>query len=229
MKIKILSWNIWIECDFKQIKRFLKTSNANIIALQEVNENDSVRETIKFLDSLGYQYVFAPIAEEWEGKMWNYGPAIFTKYKIISSKKYILSEENKRIAIQADIKISNKILHVFNTHLVHTHQQYSIVQMQQVEELLRHIPHERSVLMGDFNAIPESRTMQKVKTILLDADPNNEPTWSVYSQGCRICNPQKIDVRLDYIFTTKDIKTYSYKVENSKGSDHLPISVEIEV
>ena len=64
---------------------------------------------------------------------------------------------------------------------------------------------------------------------MLDTDLNNQPTWSMYPEGCSICNPQKVDVRLDYIFTTKDIKTLFYHVENSKGSDHLPIAAGIEL
>ena len=122
-----------------------------------------------------------------------------------------------------------KILHVFSTHLTHTHQKDSVAQFQQAEELMKHIQSEMSVLMGDFNATPESITIQRVKTQLVDTDSKDQPTWSVYPQGCIICNPQEIDFRLDYIFTTKDIKTHSYKVEDSKGSDHLPISVIVEL
>ena len=83
--------------------------------------------------------------------------------------------------------------------------------------------------MGDFNATSDSKTILKVKESFIDVDSNNEPTWSVYPEGCVTCNPQKIDIRLDYIFTTKDIKTHSYRVEDSKGSDHLPISVMAEL
>ena len=229
MRIKILSWNIWIDSHFDEVKDFLKKSDADIIGLQEVREDDPARETIKFLNSLGYRHVFAPIAKEWGGKVWNDGPAVFTKFNILSSEKYILSKEDSRAGVRADVKIGDKLLHVFSTHLTHTHQKDSEIQLQQVKDLLGYIPPKMSVLTGDFNAIPESQTIQKVKEQLIDADPNNEPTWSVYPEGCVICNPQKIDIKLDYIFTTKDIKTHGYKVESSKGSDHLPISVVIEI
>ncbi len=229
MPIKIVSWNIWINNHFSEVKEFLKNSNADIIGLQEVRKDDPSRETVTYLKSLGYQSVFAPITEIWGGIVWEYGPAIFSKHKIVSSKKYFLSEKNNRVAIRADIKINNKILHVFNTHLVHTHQRDSFVQLQQVKELLKQIPLHTSVLLGDFNATPDCKTIQKVKSLLLDADLNNQPTWSMYPEGCSICNPQKVDVRLDYIFTTKDIKTLFYHVENSKGSDHLPIAAGIEL
>jgi endonuclease/exonuclease/phosphatase family metal-dependent hydrolase len=142
----------------------------------------------------------------------------------------VLTEnDDRRALVQANIKINDQIVHVFSTHLSHTHQQNSVIQLQQASEVLAHIPDNSSILMGDFNAIPSSTTIEKVKEVLVDTDTHNLPTWSVYPEGCVECNPQKIDIRLDYIFTTKDITTNSYKVESSKGSDHLPISAVVEL
>ena len=83
--------------------------------------------------------------------------------------------------------------------------------------------------MGDFNATPESPVIKSIQKVLVDSDPSSTPTWSVYPEGCRICNPQKLDTCLDYIFTSIDLKTSSFKVEESKASDHLPISVVVEI
>lgn len=230
MQVKILSWNIWVDNHFNQIKDFLQKSDADIIGLQEVMENDPSRDIVKYLERIGFNYVFTPITKNWDGEIWSFGPAIFTKHQIVSRNKFMLTEkEDSRALVQADIKINNRVVHVFCTHLTHTHQKNSDLQLQQAKELLAHIPDKNSLLMGDFNALPDSKTIAKVKEVLIDADINNGPTWSVYPEGCQTCNPQKIDTRLDYIFTTKDIKTNSYKVESSKGSDHLPISVIAEL
>lgn len=230
MQAKILSWNIWVDNHFDQIKNFLEQSDADIIGLQEVRDDDPSRDTVKFLEKLGFNYVFTPLTKNWDGKNWSFGPAIFTKHQIVSRNKFMLTEkEDSRVLVQADIKINNRIVHVFCTHLTHTHQKNSDLQLRQAEELLTHIPDKNSILMGDFNAIPDSKTITEVKEVLFNADVHNQPTWSVYPEGCPTCNPQKIDIRLDYIFTTNDIKTDSYKVENSKGSDHLPISVIAEL
>lgn len=229
MQLKILSWNIWIEGHFKEIKEVLKNSHADILALQEVQENDPSRQVIPYLISLGYHHVSDTITETWDGKVWKFGPAIFSTYPIFSSNTYVLSRENKRIAVGVDIEIGNRMLHVFSTHLSHTHQQNSDAQKAQAVELLKHIPNDMSLVMGDFNATPESTTIQEMKKLLQDTDANNLPTWSVYPEGCVRCKPQKIDTRLDYIFTTKDIQTHSYAVGKSKASDHLPISAVLEV
>ncbi len=230
MQLKILSWNIWIDGHFDQIVDFLKTSDADIIGLQEVQTDDPKRDVIKYLEGLGYKYVFAPVTKEWGGKVWKDGPAIFSRYNIIESKTHTLSEVNSRAAIQADIQVgNNKALHVFSTHLLHTHQKPDELQVMQVDSLIKVLPGDNTIVMGDFNAAPDSIAIQKMRGIMMDADPASSPTWSVYPEGCSKCIPQAINTRLDYIFTSKDIKTSSFKVENSKGSDHLPISVIVEI
>ena len=83
--------------------------------------------------------------------------------------------------------------------------------------------------MGDFNATPDSAVIQKMRNVLNDSDPLSTPTWSVYPEGCKTCHPLDVNTRLDYIFTTKDIKTSEFHVEHSKASDHLPVSVMVEI
>lgn len=229
MKIKILSWNIWIDGDFKEISDLLLKEKADIIGLQEVKNDDPDRKVIEFLQSLGYEYVFAPVKKTWGDEVYNDGPAVFSKYPIIQKKTYKLSEEDSRAAAQADIKINNRILHVLSTHLVHTHQKPSKIQEEQAEHLIKLVPEKNSILMGDFNALPDSNAVTKVTQTLNDTDQNLLPTWSVYPEGCEMCEPKEILYKLDYIFTTNDLQTTDYKVENSNASDHLPISVIIEL
>lgn len=229
MRLKVLSWNIWTDGHFGQVVDFLKGAGADIIGLQEVVSEDPKRDVIGFLDKLGYQYVFAPIKKTLGDKIRNDGPAIFSKYKISKSETYILSTKNSRAAVNADILVGDETLHVFSTHLIHTHQQPSEEQEEQGLNLLKVTPAKRAIVMGDFNATPESSVIKYMRKALIDSDPSPLPTWSVYPQGCEVCNPQEVNTKLDYIFTSKDIKTSSFKVEKSKGSDHLPISVILEI
>lgn len=81
--------------------------------------------------------------------------------------------------------------------------------------------------MGDFNALPKSSVIQSMRSALIDSDPTSNPTAFLYPADC--CNIQSVEIRLDYIFVTRDIKVYDFKVLNSKASDHLPISLQIEI
>jgi endonuclease/exonuclease/phosphatase family metal-dependent hydrolase len=227
--LKILSWNIWVDGYFDQIAEFLKNTDADIIALQEVKDSDPKRDVIKYLDSLGYKCVFAQIEKIWDEEVHRFGPAIFSKYPIVESKIYELDKNDSRVAIKADIQIKNKLLHVFSVHLVHTHQQESDEQAQQSLNLLKVLPKDNVIVMGDFNATPDSQAIKNMRTVLVDSDSSNIPTWSVYPEGCPGCTSQEINIRLDYIFTSKDLSVKSFKVGDSKGSDHLPISAEIEI
>lgn len=83
--------------------------------------------------------------------------------------------------------------------------------------------------MGDFNATPDSMTVQKMSKAMLNTDPVLTPTLNAELFDCSGCDPQTIfGTQLDYIFTSRDIKTDSFTVYDVKGSDHLPISVVIE-
>jgi len=229
MQLKILSWNIWIDGHFDQITDFLKSSNADIIGLQEVLKNDNKRDVISFLADLDYNHAFAPIKKVWGNETWNDGPALFSKYEISNVQKYELSRTDARAAVSADIKVEDRVLHIFTTHLIHTHQQQTNIQEEQMNNLIKLLPGEQTIVMGDFNAIPDSSVIKNMRNVLVDSDPTSAPTWSVYPEGCVTCKPKGIEIRLDYIFTSKDIRILSSQVESSKASDHLPISAVIEV
>jgi endonuclease/exonuclease/phosphatase family metal-dependent hydrolase len=229
MKLKILSWNIWVYGQFDQIADFLKTSNADIICLQEVQADNPKLEVIPFLNSLGYQHVHAFIEGSWGGRVWHYGPAIFSKHKILNTQIYDLSQTNIRKAVRADVQIGDNTLHVFSVHLMHNHQKESEIQNEQIDDLIKVLPREKTIAMGDFNAIPDSTVIQKMKKLFIDSDLSSSPTWSTGPTDCPTCSPRPLDVCSDYIFTSKDLKTDSFQVENSKGSDHLAISLNIEI
>jgi endonuclease/exonuclease/phosphatase family metal-dependent hydrolase len=227
--LKILSWNIWTDGYFDQVADFLRRSGAEIIGLQEVTNDDPKRDVIGYLTNLGYESVFAPVTHAWGSTTYIDGPAIFSKYKIAASETYILSDVDPRAAVRADIEVAGAMLHVFSTHLLHSHQQPSETQNLQVDALLKVLPSTKTVVLGDFNATPDSVPIRTMSATLRDTDQFSSPTWSVYPAGCSICNPQSLDTRFDYIFVTKDLHTNSFKVGRSKGSDHLPISVMIEI
>ncbi|MDO8667929.1 MAG: endonuclease/exonuclease/phosphatase family protein [bacterium] len=230
MRLKILSWNIWVDGKFDQIAGFLKTAKADIIGLQEVEVNDLQLDIIGFLKSLGYEYVFAPVRKVFGEEIWNDGPAIFSKYKMIDTKTYLLSETDGRAAIKADIKIENKILHVFCTHLKHTHQQPSELQELQIKTLIKVLPKEKTIVMGDFNAMPDSAAIKAMTKIMIDSDPTSTPTINAPLFDCSGCDMSNVaDIRLDYIFASKDIKANSFKVHGAVSSDHLPISAIITI
>lgn len=241
MKLKILSWNIWCGTYLDEVIEFLKHSNADIIALQEVAEDERGNLVEIIAKELGYEYVhaigmnmpvrFLPKYEKNDKRTIKFGTAILSKYKIINSKIYELVDENKRLIVRADIKIGDKILHIFSIHLKHTHQKPSEIQDVETDNLLQLLPEKNTIVMGDFNALPESTVIKKMNQVLQDIETNSiTPTWSVYKDGCTcLTKDEEVIYKLDYIFTSKNMKVDLFEVHESKGSDHLPISAIIEI
>lgn len=230
MKLKIVSWNIWVDCDFAKVKDFLREADADIACLQEVKNDDTERDIISYMQTLGYTHVFASVTVFFGDEPHNFGPAIFSKYPIKKSDIYHLSEIDDRAMVQADIEVNNTILHVFTTHLLHTHQQSSLIQEAQATALLQVLPAERVLVMGDFNATPESITIQKIKNVLTDTAPSSLPTLHPDFFDCKVCDKKSVLTScLDYIFTSKDISAHSFCVHPALGSDHLPVSVIVNL
>lgn len=229
MKLKILSWNIWIDNYFEEVKKFLVSSNADIIGLQEVKDDDPERDVIGFLKDLGYYHVFEPIKHSWKGIDKFDGPAIFSKYEIKNSSINILSDDHVRAAVRAEVDIDGMALNVFCTHLIHTHQKTTEAQKEQADNLVKILTEKKTILVGDFNSTPESAVIKKIEKVLKNTDSRNLPTWCLYPVGCTECNFDTVDTKLDYIFVSGDIKVNKFTVGDSKGSDHLPILAEIVI
>jgi endonuclease/exonuclease/phosphatase family metal-dependent hydrolase len=240
MKIKLCSWNIWGGQYSDQVIDYIMHHEADIICLQEVIEdldgNNNIAKLIA--KQLGYECVYAPTKQietsflftKLQPKKATWGNAILSRYPIAEFKVHQLSEESPRTALEAFIPVHQKTLHVFSTHLIHTHQQDSALQDLQAKNLLAIMPKTDSLVMGDFNATPDSSCINIMNESLTNTDTElSAATWSVYAEGCPTCDPKTLDTRLDYIFATDDLKTKSFKVDVSKGSDHLPISVILNV
>lgn len=240
MEIKFLSWNIWCGTYFEDVKKFIKESDADVIALQEIVNNIDGNMSEIIAKELGYNFIYTsdidmplkylPGYQNDNENTIKMGNAILSRYEILSSQEHILIEGQKRTVIEASIEIKDKILKVFSVHLRHTHQTQSSLQSSQLESLLKLLPNTNTIVMGDFNSLPESKIISRTNEYLTNTDMGlNTPTWSVYKEGCTECLIEDIVYKLDYIFTTRDINTHSFKVHASKASDHLPISVLVSI
>ncbi len=240
MNIKVLSWNIWGGQHLPEILELIEREKPDVIGLQEVIEDfDGTNNTAKTIaEKLGYEWFFYPTYEVDTGRLYHLleprmvrmGNAILSKLPITKTDVHQLSEEKGRFAVEAIIRAGGRDLHFYSTHLKHTHQEPSELQDEQAKSLVKLMPVENAVLMGDFNATPESGCLAIINGgTMKNTDTELKPTWSVYPEGCPICKPQKLDTRLDYIFASKDLRTDSFTVYDSKGSDHLPISVILNI
>ncbi len=235
--MKIVSWNIWKGKYFKQIIMDLKKLDADIIGLQEVkvyeenNKNQNIAEMIS--RKLNYQYIYCKsFTTDRHTPSFEIGNAILSRYPIISSKCHILStlkeykgsaETEPRTAVEIKIKFSTKELTVFNTHLGYSSDlSDTLLQKEQIHKLINVLPNKTTVLMGDFNALPQSEIIRKIEEKMANTDDILQtPTRIEEKEGLRK------EVRIDYIFTSKDMTFSNFQIHETSASDHRPLSVQL--
>ena len=80
------------------------------------------------------------------------------------------------------------------------------------------------MLVGDFNAVPNSYEYYHLGKGLTDA------FVEVGRGSSTSFHDYKFPIRIDYIFTSKEIKPIRYRVDRSiKSSDHFPVIAEFKI
>ena len=130
--LRVLSWNLsgWGETsrEYKNnldaMVKLIKSTDADVLCLQEYlyYKDEKYRDTIiTALKEMGYQYIFFAKKDYGKGlftKLRITGIEIMSKYPITNTAQFIYNENDiTEPLIYADIKINNKLVRFFTTHL----------------------------------------------------------------------------------------------------------------
>ena len=220
-RLRILTYNIHHaegldgKVDYERIAGIIRKTDADIIALQEIDNQTTrtqgVDQAKKLASILGFHVVFGK-ALNFQGG--TYGLAIMSRGQIKSSRTFALPYhigQEPRIVLEATIDLGDgiPIINVFNAHLCHLSQD---TRLEQVERILQILPDVTPLfLVGDFNARPDSAPMkllwQKGWVDLLES-------------------PNGIDYLLSSSDTLVDLKS-SLIIDAPIASDHRPVLAEI--
>ena len=228
MNIKIMSYNtqhclnfVTREIDFDIITDTIKNCGADIIGLQEMrgegNRADYTAQTELLAERLGFYYYFAEAIRV--GGTNPYGNAILSRYPITAAetvsipdpdvKKYEESYET-RCLLKAKVDVCGGI-NVLVSHFGLNPDE----QENAVKTVVSNLPEEKCVLMGDFNMQPDNELLAPIRQKLCDtADKFASPKLSFPSD-----NPR---VKIDYIFTSKDLNVVDADIPAIVSSDHRP-------
>jgi len=239
VEIKVISWNIWQDYHLDEVITYLKQGNADIIGIQEVIEKNGTNTGAIIAGRLGYECAYYRAIEKTR-LGFPQGNAILSRYPITKSTSHMLStvdqftgnaESEPRVAVETHIDIMGTQVTVITTHLAYSYMfQESAMRNLQVDKLLSVLPKAKTILIGDFNSHPDSSYMKKLTAILQNTDKDLiAPTWTVYPFDYEGFHETELKHRLDYIFVTRDISVTDFRVEPSKGSDHLPIAAVLKV
>ena len=237
--------NSW-EIRRSNIIQILIKYSPSIIGIQE-----GLLNQIQYIDSSLINYDYVGVGRD-DGKEKGEFCAIYfdtTRYVLLKNSTFWLSETPDTISVGWDAalerictyglfkdRITKKEFWVFNTHFDHmgiiAREKSSGLILKRIKKINRQsLP---VILMGDFNAIPNSPPVEEILTELSDALQIS--TEKLHGPGGTFNGFNEdlpIEKRIDYIFT-KNLKILSYthvndRLENNRHiSDHLPVMIKIK-
>ena len=248
--------NIDNEYNIELIAKVIKESKAELICLQEVDNNWGTRShyenLIKIISKItGYHYFYAPIYDKPSHRGTSYpneqfGVGFLSKYKIIKSYNYNIS----RWSTQKDdpqpgdknfppkkggfghilIDVNGKLISVYNTHL-----DYRPTPPPGYEKSIREIQVKEMLEIINKNSYPiilmgDMNTDISSKEIFEPLFEYFNDAWTMGSKGKGYSFPSNNpNIRIDYILTSKDIIVKSGNLIQTTVSDHLPVVINIEL
>ncbi len=246
----LLQWNIWYKENYKNVIKYLKQINADIVTLQEVTQNSFEQNFVDVVEELknktNYNVYYKP-AHYWylNNKTKKFqGNAILSKFPF-KRKSFVfvqnINENNLddyrtegRVYVECDIELNNsKSIIVGTTHLSYNHKfKESELKSKEENRLLKAIAGHKNkfILSGDFNVDEDSRLISELEQLLMNAGPNySEKTWTTKPFDYNGFRENNLNWRLDYVFSTPDINIVSAKILKTDYSDHLPIFVKFKL
>lgn len=230
--LKIISFNIkGGKMGQEEIYDYLKNSGADLILAQEIGSEFNVPN-------------YPNRANE--------APIVATNSKTEILKIQLLDTGGNGNAIYTDVKFKGQIIRVFNIYLnPFSFDKQKVKPSDDLEKnegkakyvLKRLIPtfkiHQREIvaireaidqspypviIAGDFNAVPNSYEYYTIGENLTDA-------FVAVGRGSSTSfHDYKFPIRIDYFFSSKEIKPLRYRVDRSvKLSDHFPVIAEFKI
>lgn len=216
--LKLMTYNIhsgrdlWMRPSFNNIIQFMEKSQANILGIQEINENEKRGYQVSNINnSLQTHYSFAPHVSMGRGY---YGVATFTSLSILEHHHILMpSKIEQRGLLHTVLPLGNQKLHIINTHLGLRKEERT----QQFQFIREYVSKLKSpvILMGDFNTTnPDLQDIPLIDAAQITRQ-ENIPTFIPTRQ------------RIDYIFVSPSIKVLNYHVASISLSDHYPALIQV--
>ncbi len=235
MQIRLMSYNTQHclnyrtrEIDFDLIEKTIRDYGADVIGLQEIRGKGEDREyeaQAKILaERLGFHYYFAE-ALRFDGVN-PYGNALLSRFPILSAETIGIPDPavrayhdyyETRCLLKATLDVAGGLTVLVSHFGLNPDERENAV-----ETVLRHLPSKRCVLLGDLNMKPDDPLILRLSQHLCDtAELLEKPLFSCPSPA-----PAR---KIDYIFTSRDMRVTFADIPQIVTSDHCPHLADVEV
>ncbi|MFE0173195.1 endonuclease/exonuclease/phosphatase family protein [Streptomyces sp. NPDC059002] len=224
---RVMTWNICNPCNKsgQNVGRAaeIATYAPQIIGLQEacVRDVEMIRDHLEHLYGLVYHVEYGSVLRNrsrcggWPWSPGAFGQAILSAAPMTHrvNVEYPDGGSEDRGYMAVTTTVGGQPVRVFNTHLAQRSQE--AVRSKQTRVLAAAVArHDRAIVLGDFNAVPEAPELSRIWALATDADP-----------GCRpltggTCKPTTDWFsKFDYIFL-RGITPREHDVHLTPYSDH---------
>ena len=233
--LRVMSYNIHHgegldkRLDLERIAKLILDARADVVGLQEVDrgcERTQKRDLPAELAKLTGMHVHFENNYHYQGG--EYGNAVLSRFPIKRAKNThykMLRPGEQRGVLQLVLDVRGRDVLFLNTHIDYrpddTERLMNVGELKAIVAAAGRMP---VVMVGDFNATPDSRTIALVKEFMTDS-------WELVGKGEGFTIPvRKPAKRIDYIWITPDsLAPVSIEVLRSEASDHLPLIAELRL
>lgn len=223
-----------------RIGRLLRRVDADIVALQEVDEDSHWNRRINLLETLredtGYPYAYLGVNNRREGRLpLAYGNGILARHEIVhrESRSFGVAELGEKGFLYTEIELPDGHLPLVNLHLDFRSRARRIEQIEQLIDYLERRHRDRAgqryfepVVCGDFNCrrAKPADAVNHLFTYLQDSF-----RYRMYPDGARTFPSLLPSHGLDFIMMPEPFRVSRCRVLRSYVSDHRPVVIDFAV
>lgn len=216
--MRVATLNIWHDRGpwprrLPLIRREIDRLRPDVLGLQEVLRSPDACQALAIADGTGYHVAYAPAAQRDGGPAWQ-GNAVLSRRPIREQQVFLLPGADvaePRSLLYALVEAPDGDLPVFVTHLAwEPHHgplrlrqaEFIAAQVIAVADVCRPSGRPRAVLLGDFNAEPDSQEMKSLAAAgFVDAWGSSAPGYTFDQANDYARDADEPSCRIDYILT----------------------------
>jgi endonuclease/exonuclease/phosphatase (EEP) superfamily protein YafD len=212
-RIKVLSLNLWSSRDDDGIARLIDSTQPDLVMLQEVRDHHVATLLPRLRDRFPY------VAKS------QYDVALLSRRPLAEVRAHLQTEDTPSFITALWTSPAGNTVRVGSVHLAWPFRPET--QVRHIRWLTETVSGERRplILAGDFNLTPWSYMLSR---LTFDSGLRRQGLIG-FSWPSREAGPMPPAVLIDHVLTSPSIAGANFRVHGDVGSDHRPVSVELDL